>query len=161
MLEHLGFIKGKLMDKYSFELIFLAFVITIILCFFYYNTLPTVALIHWGSGMIILGIIIRILGKRDLGKQFSWKVKIVKRHKLVTTGIYKHIRHPLYFGLFISWLGFAFVMRSLQGILAAIFLLLPSLYYRIYVEEKALLEKFGKQYAEYKKRTIGLIPFLY
>jgi len=159
--EHFGFIEGRLEDKFSFEAILVSVIIALIIPIFYYNNLQKEALIHWGSGLIIFGIILRILGKRDLGKQFSWKVKIVKRHKIVVTGIYKHIRHPLYLGLFLSWFGYTLVMRSLQGIICVIFLLLPALYYRIYVEEKALIKRFGSKYLYYKKRTIGMLPFIY
>lgn len=159
--EHFGFIEGKVMDRYSFEAIMLAMAVTLIVPIIYYNTLNIDALIHWGSGMIILGIIIRILGKRDIGKQFTWRVKIVKRQKFITTGIYRYMRHPIYFGLFISWLGYTFVMRSLEGIIAAVALLLPALYYRVYVEEKALIARFGEKYKQYRRRTIGLLPFIY
>ncbi|MEM3127283.1 MAG: isoprenylcysteine carboxylmethyltransferase family protein [Candidatus Woesearchaeota archaeon] len=159
--EHFGFMEGKVMDKYSLEVILLATLFTLVVPIIYYNTLNIDALIHWGSGMIIFGIIIRILGKRDIGKQFTWRVKIVNRQKFITVGIYRYMRHPIYFGFFLSWLGYTFVMRSFEGILVAVLALLPALYYRVYVEEKALIARFGEKYKRYKRKTIGLLPFIY
>lgn len=83
-----------------------------------------------------------------------------KEHKLVTTGIYKYIRHPLYtFGssLFISFGMMAdnwFI--ALLGILAFI-----AVAIRTPKEEANLIEKFGDEYCEYMKRTGRFLPKLF
>lgn len=82
-----------------------------------------------------------------------------KEHKLVTNGIYKYIRHPLYtFGssLFISFGMMAdnwFI--ALLGILAFI-----AMAIRTPKEEANLIEKFGDEYREYMKRTGRFLPKL-
>lgn len=83
-----------------------------------------------------------------------------KEHKLVTNGIYKYIRHPLYtFGssLFISFGMMAdnwFI--ALLGILAFI-----GMAIRTPKEEANLIEKFGDEYREYMKRTGRFLPKLF
>ena len=78
---------------------------------------------------------------------------------LVTHGIYKYIRHPLYSSLlFLSW-GAFFKKPSLLGVLssvaASIFIYLTSI-----IEEKENLLTFGSEYSEYMKRTKLFVPFL-
>lgn len=81
-------------------------------------------------------------------------------HKLVTTGIYKYIRHPLY--TFGSSLFLAFGMMAdnwfiaLLGILAFI-----GMAIRTPKEEANLIEKFGDEYREYMKRTGRFLPKLF
>lgn len=83
-----------------------------------------------------------------------------KEHKLVTHGIYKYIRHPLY--TFGSSLFIAFGMMAdnwfiaLLGILAFI-----AMAIRTPKEEANLIEKFGDEYREYMKRTGRFLPKLF
>lgn len=83
-----------------------------------------------------------------------------KEHKLVTNGIYKYIRHPLY--TFGSSLFIAFGMMAdnwfiaLLGILAFI-----GMAIRTPKEEANLVEKFGDEYREYMKRTGRFLPKLF
>lgn len=80
--------------------------------------------------------------------------------KLVTTGIYKFIRHPLYTSLlYLAW-GLFFKSPSLLGgclvIVASAFLYATAL-----ADERECLVKFGKEYAEYMNKTRMIIPFLF
>lgn len=78
---------------------------------------------------------------------------------LVTHGIYKYIRHPMYSSLlFLSW-GVFFKVPSFQGLvcsgIASIFLYLTSR-----IEEKENFLVFGSEYSEYMNRTKLFVPFL-
>jgi len=95
-----------------------------------------------------------------LGKYFSAGLRISEYHKLVTQGIYRHVRHPAYLGVLLVWLGVPLLFSSLYGFLAML-LLIPCYLYRIRIEEKMVIEKFGKEYLEYMKRTKKLIPYIY
>lgn len=80
-----------------------------------------------------------------------------KEHKLVTNGIYKYIRHPLYtFGssLFIS---FGMMADNWFIILLAV-LAFIAMAIRTPKEEANLIEKFGDEYREYMKRTGRFLP---
>lgn len=95
-----------------------------------------------------------------LGNRFSGLVAIQPGHRLVTTGIYRVIRHPSYLGLLISTLGWGLAFRSGIGVLLA-GLLFPPLLARIRAEEKLLRSQFGAEYDSYRTRTSRLIPGLY
>jgi len=88
------------------------------------------------------------------------RLQIVENHQLVTNGVYKHIRHPLYTGELIRNFGFVLIFSSLYGalfmIVGAVFLLI-----RIEKEEKMMGEAFGSIYERYRITTKKLIPFLY
>lgn len=122
-------------------------------------------LVGIGIVLICIGGALRITSRITLKKAGfnminSYKLQIVGRQRLITNGIYSHIRHPLYLGEMTRNLGFAILFSSLYGfvvmILANIFLIL-----RIEIEEKMLIAEFGPEYEEYKKKTKKLLPHLY
>ncbi|EOD00827.1 methyltransferase family protein [Caldisalinibacter kiritimatiensis] len=73
--------------------------------------------------------------------------------KLMTTGHYGRVRHPMYGTLMLMWLGLFFSLRSLYG--ASVFMLIVIVQViNGIVEEKTLLARvYGKEYEEYKKRV--------
>jgi protein-S-isoprenylcysteine O-methyltransferase Ste14 len=87
-------------------------------------------------------------------------VAIQPGHTLVTTGIYRIIRHPSYLGLLVNSLGWALAFRAGVGVLLTTLLMLPLLA-RIRAEEALLRTQFGGEYEAYCARTARLIPGLY
>ena len=116
---------------------------------------------YFGVVLIIMGMVIRIIGERQLKKQFSLFVKIRKDHNLITTGLYKYVRHPLYSAAILAAIGGIIAFNSWLGCIAVVFLMTPALVYRIKIEEEALIKKFGKQYSDYKKKVKMLVPWIY
>src|SRR5437879_5272344 len=122
--------------------------------------------IHTGTGLIgsvglallVGGIGIRWSAVQTLGKFFTGTVLIRNDHRLVRSGLYKHLRHPAYTGALIAHLGlglsfsnwFSIVLSSAPFVVAAL--------YRIHVEERALGEAFGDEYLNYSRSTKRLIP---
>lgn len=118
-----------------------------------------------GIILLVMGGSLRIISRKTLMKAGfdminSYKLQIVEGQRLITSGIYGHIRHPLYLAEINRNIGFALIFSSLYGvgimIFAAIFLL-----FRIEIEERMLITEFGPDYEEYKKKTNKLIPYLY
>jgi protein-S-isoprenylcysteine O-methyltransferase Ste14 len=74
------------------------------------------------------------------------------------TGIYSIVRHPLYIGNFLMWLGIALVVQNFWFV--AVFVLLYWIYYEriIYAEEQFLSRKFGDVYTEWTDKTPAIIP---
>lgn len=116
----------------------------------------------WAGTIVFAGAIFMLWRSHaDLGRNWSATLRIAPQHSLVTTGVYRHIRHPMYTAhllwafaqalLLSNWLaGWAFLVLSV------------SLYViRIPKEEKMMLEQFGEDYREYKSRTGSLIPRMY
>ena len=115
--------------------------------------------------LLFLGGTLRITSRKALLKAGftmlgSGKLQIVENQRLLTDGVYSHIRHPLYLGEITRNLGFALLFSSLYGlavmIIASLFLIM-----RLHVEEKMLKAEFGKEYEEYIKKTKKLIPYIY
>ena len=97
----------------------------------------------------------------DLGRNWSATLRITGRQSLITDGVYRRIRHPMYTahllwaiaqGLLLSnWLaGWVFLVLSI-----------PLYVVRIPKEEQMMLQHFGEEYRAYKSRTGGLIPRIY
>jgi protein-S-isoprenylcysteine O-methyltransferase Ste14 len=117
--------------------------------------------IRWvGVVLFALGGALRIWPVFVLGNRFSGLVAIQPGHSLVTSGVYKVVRHPSYLGLFINSLGWSLAFRSGVGVLLTV-MLIPPLLVRINAEEKLLYSHFGDDYTAYRSHTWRLIPGIY
>jgi protein-S-isoprenylcysteine O-methyltransferase Ste14 len=104
-------------------------------------------------GFIIgaIGVVILITGIVTLGKYFTASMT---PKGLVTHGIYSKIRHPIFFGVILVYLGMEFIFQSIYGLFLVIFVLIPFYIYSAIEEEKILSEKFKDKYISYKKKTL-------
>jgi protein-S-isoprenylcysteine O-methyltransferase Ste14 len=96
----------------------------------------------------------------DLKANWSPSLEIRQDHELVTKGIYRTIRHPMYASL---WLGAIAQILLLQNWIAGpLNLLLFTAFYflRVPAEEKMMLDTFGDQYREYMNKTGRVFPRL-
>ncbi len=114
-----------------------------------------------GVPLLVLGLAVRIVARCTLGKQFSGYVQTTDGHRLVTGGIYRRIRHPAYLGYVCLLLGFPIALGSLGGLAFAVVVGIPTLAYRMRIEEAALLNWFGEEYQRYRERTRRIIPWLW
>jgi len=88
---------------------------------------------------------------------FGWKQIYQAKGKLVTTGIYRYIRHPQYVGFFLITLGMN--VQWLTIITLALWPVVVIVYYKLAkTEEKEAEEEFGEEFLEYKRRVPGWIP---
>jgi len=84
----------------------------------------------------------------------------VKSSSLITTGPYKWIRNPMYVAVILFYL--PIVIKHFKWINSLVFMaLLITLLLKIKSEEEFLLERFGKDYSDYKKETKRFIPFIF
>lgn len=117
--------------------------------------------LRWlGVVLFIAGGVLRVWPVFVLGHRFSGLVAIQPGHTLVTTGMYRVIRHPSYLGLLVNSLGWAFAFRSGVGVLLLL-LTIPPIVARIRSEETLLHTQFGAEYDAYRAHTSRLIPGLY
>jgi len=104
-------------------------------------------------------ILVKSAKKISLSTFIGFKTKEQKSEKLVISGIYSKIRHPLYAGLILVFLGYFFFSGTLT---AAVHLgcLLAYLPFGIYFEEKNLIDLFGDDYKEYRSNVPAILPWL-
>jgi protein-S-isoprenylcysteine O-methyltransferase Ste14 len=107
----------------------------------------------------LLGLILVIQSRRALGRNWSSEIVIQEKHQLVETGPYAYIRHPLYSGLVLMLMGTTLYLgRKAWIILFPCWLF--GFYFKSQMEERLLTKTFPA-YAEYKRRTKALIPFIW
>jgi len=117
--------------------------------------------VRWiGVLLYTAGGVLRLAPVFVLGRRFSGLVAIQPEHRLVTTGLYRVIRHPSYLGLFVLTLGWGLAFRSGVGVIIAVLMLVVVLA-RIEAEERLLGETFGAEYEAYRARTWRLAPYVY
>ena len=113
------------------------------------------------SGIILcLATIIFYLSHKELADNWSPFVEVKERQKLIKTGIYRYIRHPMYLSM---WLFAFFQGFLLSNIFIEIFGILAwsNLYFiRINNEEKIMIDIFGNEYKEYIENTGRIFPKL-
>jgi protein-S-isoprenylcysteine O-methyltransferase Ste14 len=114
-----------------------------------------------GLLMIVLGSTLFIWARRVLGKFYSGHISVVEGQPLVKHGPYRFIRHPAYAGYILIALGLAVGYSSVSGLVAVLFVLLPSVVYRIGIEDRLLAEYFDSCFERYAAATKRLIPYLW
>jgi protein-S-isoprenylcysteine O-methyltransferase Ste14 len=88
---------------------------------------------------------------------FGWQKIYGAKGKLVTTGIYGHVRHPQYLGFMLLTLGMNILWIAISSLL--LWPVLAVLYYRLAREEdKELEERFGEEYRTYERDVPMLVP---
>lgn len=95
------------------------------------------------------------------GYKFSYFIGLKQgEEEFVTTGILKHVRHPLYSATILLVLGYFLFDPTLATMTSAIciFAYLPI---GIYLEEKKLIEQYGDRYLQYKKEVPAIVPKIF
>ena len=114
-----------------------------------------------GLAMLIAGIAIRWTAIRTLGRYFTSVVVIRNDHRLIRSGLYKHLRHPSYTGALLAHLGLGLAFASWFSIAFSSIPFFVAAVYRMRVEDQALRETFGDEYLDYSASTKRLIPRVY
>lgn len=96
----------------------------------------------------------------ELGKQWSLTARLVEGHKLVTSGVYRIVRHPIYMAMMGMLLATALVFSHWVVIVVALPVFLIGTKIRTNSEERLLRDAFGPEYEEWAARVPGLIPFV-
>ena len=115
-----------------------------------------------GLIMTIIGQIFRIGGIYTGKKNFTHKISYEKKkeHKLVKNGFFALSRHPSYFGFYLWSIGIEIMCCNPICFIGFTFILFYFFKNRILLEEKLLIQFFGEEYLEYKKKVGILIPFI-
>jgi len=114
-----------------------------------------------GESLIVIGIFVRWIIIKSLGKYFTVDVSIREDHKIKKEGFYRYMRHPSYTFALLTFVGLGLFLNNWFSLAIAFIPPFLAFNYRIKVEEQALIEQFGDEYIQYRKETKRLIPFIY
>jgi protein-S-isoprenylcysteine O-methyltransferase Ste14 len=93
-------------------------------------------------------------------EQYQEKEEKEEKGKLVISGMYQYVRHPLYFSIIIIFLGILCIFPSIKilciNTIVYLYLMIGSK-----LEEKKLIAYFGEEYINYSNKVKGLVPYLY
>jgi protein-S-isoprenylcysteine O-methyltransferase Ste14 len=98
---------------------------------------------------------------KALGAMWSHSLDLREGHRLVTSGIYEKVRHPMYTAFWLWALGQTFLLANWAAALAGIIGFGTLFFLRIGQEERMMEDRFGQEYRDYCARTKRLVPGIY
>jgi protein-S-isoprenylcysteine O-methyltransferase Ste14 len=122
---------------------------------------PLPIFVPWcGTAIMIIALWLFWRAHADLGLNWSITLEMRKDHELVTRGIYRRIRHPMYAAIFLFAIAQGFLLHNWLAGWGG-FVSFTALYlFRVGREEKMMREFFGEPYRDYMQRTGRLLPRL-
>ena len=115
--------------------------------------------LRWlGVVMLIVGLIIFFQAHYHLGRNFYSLVAVKEEQKLVTSGPYRWIRHPIYTGYILTYLAGGLIASNLVLTFVPVIFFSLMIVNRIPREEAVMREEFGQDYLDFEARTGRLLP---
>ena len=107
---------------------------------------------------LVAGLWLFYRSHADLGTNWSVTLQVREQHQLITRGVYRRIRHPMYAALLLYGVGQALALPN--WIAGPSYLVAVGILYafRVGAEERMMLAQFGDDYAAYMTRTKRLVP---
>jgi protein-S-isoprenylcysteine O-methyltransferase Ste14 len=96
----------------------------------------------------------------DLGRNWSVSLEVRDQHRLVTDGVYRHVRHPMYSAFFLWALAQIFLLPNFIAGPAGLIGFGTLFLFRVGREEAMMREAFGEEYDRYAARTGRIVPWL-
>jgi protein-S-isoprenylcysteine O-methyltransferase Ste14 len=113
-----------------------------------------------GAVVTVVGLALTVWARQTLGTNWSGTVTVKKEHELITAGPYRYVRHPIYSGLLLGFVGSALAWGQWRGLLALV-LAVYALWRKWRIEERFMRDTFGTAYSDYAARTPAVIPRLF
>ncbi len=114
-----------------------------------------------GVALLGAGLLVRAWAMCTLGRSYTRTLRTMEEQQLVDRGPYRLVRHPGYTGSLMVWAGYALGLGNWIA-MAVTAIVLGAVYaWRITAEETLLSRAFGEPYAEYRRRTKRLVPYIY
>lgn len=112
-----------------------------------------------GVVLTIAGLGFTVWARRTLGRNWSGLVTVKADHELIRTGPYALVRHPIYTGLLLAFVGSAIARDQWRAVLGLLMIVI-GLWRKLKLEERWMTETFGEAYARYRQEVRALVPFL-
>ena len=121
---------------------------------------PSLVIAYIGFVMSLAGMAIAVWARISLGQYWSDKIVLKVDHRLIRSGPYARMRHPIYSGVLLGIAGTAVVVNQWRGVLAFV-LLFTNYLIKAKREENILAAAFPEEFADHKSRAGFLLPRLY
>jgi protein-S-isoprenylcysteine O-methyltransferase Ste14 len=116
----------------------------------------------WIGTVVFAGALVLLWRSHvDLGLNWSPKMQITDEHTLVTTGVYKYMRHPMYTAHFLWAVAQLLLLHNWIAGPAFLVTSVPLYLFRMPIEERMMLDRFGQEYRLYLSRTGRMFPRLW
>ena len=122
------------------------------------RTEPSWWQIGLGAAAMLLALALFRKTHKALGKMWSVSLDIREKHELVTSGIYRRLRHPMYTAFWTMALAQALLVPNLFAGLTGLVGFGILFFFRIGPEERMMEEAFGEAYRQYRQKTARIIP---
>jgi protein-S-isoprenylcysteine O-methyltransferase Ste14 len=119
----------------------------------------TEALFVIGAALLVLGLGFTVWARLTLGRNWSGHVTLKAGHRLIRSGPYALVRHPIYTGLLLAMLGSTIATDEWRAVLALV-IATSALVRKLRIEESWLAGEFGNEYEVYRKEVKALVPGL-
>ena len=113
-----------------------------------------------GAAIFAISLWVLWRSHADLGRQWSVKVEIQEEHKLITDGIFRYIRHPMYAAHILWGIAQPLLLWNWIAGLSMLVMIFPLYFYRVPKEEIMMVDEFGDEYRHYMDRTGRVFPKL-
>jgi protein-S-isoprenylcysteine O-methyltransferase Ste14 len=121
---------------------------------------PVPVWLFWvGAVLTLAGLLFTVWARVHLGRNWSAAITLKRGHDLITSGPYRIVRHPIYSGLLLAFIGGAIARGEWRGVVA-VALAFAALWRKLRIEEQWMREQFGAGYDEYTHRVAALVPFV-
>ncbi len=123
---------------------------------------PFIPALAW-LGTIVLAVSMWLFYRthKDLGRNWSVSLDIRENHKLITSGVYALVRHPMYSAFWLWAIAQALLLPNWIAGLSGIVGFGTLFFGRVFEEERLMLKAFGDEYREYMRRTARVLPGVY
>ena len=118
---------------------------------------PSYALSIAGIVLVAAGLAFSVWARRYLGRNWSGIVTVKENHELVRGGPYRLVRHPIYTGLLLAFVGMAVTRDEWRGIVA-VAIAWYALWRKLQIEERWMIEQFGDAYRRFRVEVPALVP---
>jgi protein-S-isoprenylcysteine O-methyltransferase Ste14 len=154
-------------DAYSKLVLMLAQLFGIVVAFLVASTvrfgaLPYPMVFFWvGVVAIIVGGVFYRYCTTMLGSSFTGSVIVNPDHAVIERGVYRYVRHPAYTAGVVIFFGIGVAVANWISLVAILAIVAIAFFYRVNVEERALIAVAGDSYRHYIQRTKRFVPFIY
>jgi protein-S-isoprenylcysteine O-methyltransferase Ste14 len=130
------------------------------------DLLPFGAVVEVSLGVVAVALAVSsvwmtLAAVRALNRHWSLSAQLIEGHKLITSGPYRLVRHPIYAGMLGLMLATALALSHWIAIIPAVVVFVVGTAIRVKSEEKLLREIFGAEFEAYSRRVPVLIPHLF